>query len=875
MIIDNSTVQTTAGDYPYNQNLSGVNNSNRALDINPEDIASVSVLKGGAAAALYGEKARDGVIIYTTKKGKARKGIGIDFSIQNEFNEVSQLPKTQSIYAQGLVDGSQLDQANWYNYTYVEPADPGPDGLFFTADDVTYGYAQSWGPLISSVSGLQSYDNANEFFRLGHGVNTDLAFYGGNEKGSYRVSLNHLDQQGMVPNTNLKRSSIRLSGETKLTDKFKIGGSSQFSITSGTKSQNGSNLAGIMLGLMRAPASFNLADWELPSGYQRNYYVIYDNPYYTAYKNPFEDEVKRLLTNTYLTYNQSQFLNATLRVGVDVWNDNRRQVFAISSFGNDNTDGKGQVNYNDVGFQNYYTDLIITGGIDVFKDVVKLNYNFGGSINSTFTSDHYLRGRELSVQGLYNLSNASDLYASNYETKQISRSVFGQLEFDVKDQLFVTLTGRNDWSSTNSEENRGLFYPSVSTSWLVNRTLSLPKWVDLLKLRYGWAQVGKSPTVYGTNTYYSSPTITDGFTNGISFPYNGVNGFGYSSSLGNSDLKPEISTENEIGLEVELLKRVSLTANYYRGTVKDLLINVPIAGSSGFTSQFSNGAELEFKGVELELGLNIVKSENLNWYVGLNWSKNENEVTKLANGVEEVSMESAFTSIGSYAIVGEPLGVFYGTKYVRDSGGNVIIDNDPTSSRYGLPEIDDTTGNIGNPQPDWIGGIRTNFEWKGIYASALLEIRRGGDIYNGTRARLNRFGRTLESAENRYGSYVVPGVYSDGTVNTIEISPNRYFTSYLGDGGGAAEQFVETVNWVRLRDVTIGYKMGELFKKMGLKFIQGAEVSVTGRNLWLDTNYTGVDPETSLTGAGSRIDGLDYFNNPGSKSYIVTLKFKF
>ena len=251
----------------------------------------------------------------------------------------------------------------------------------------------------------------------------------------------------------------------------------------------------------------------------------------------------------------------------------------------------------------------------------------------------------------------------------------------------------------------------------------------------------------------------------------------------------------------------------------------------------------------------------------LNQSAYKNETLKLADGVDQVSIESAFTSIGSYAIVGEPVGVFFGTKWKRNSNGQLIIDSN------GIPLKEDEQGNVGNPNPDWTGGVRNTFTYKNFSLSSFFDIRQGGDVYNGTYARLNRFGMTQESAERRNGTYLIPGVKADGTPNDVEISPVYYFQKYVGDGGGAAEQFVETVDWVRLRDVSLSYNVNkETAKKIGLESLT---FTASGRNLWLSTNYKGVDPETSLTGAGSNIGGLDYFNNPGSKSYRFTISLTF
>jgi hypothetical protein len=315
-----------------------------------------------------------------------------------------------------------------------------------------------------------------------------------------------------------------------------------------------------------------------------------------------------------------------------------------------------------------------------------------------------------------------------------------------------------------------------------------------------------------------------------------------------------------------LQNRLNFDLTLYKQITKDILLFRPIAPSSGFTSDYANSGELENKGIELELGGDIIRNDNFSWNLTGNWSTNKSKVLKLAEGVEELSLESAFASFGSYAIVGQPLGSFYGQKWRRNPQGQIII------SSAGIPLKEPTTGNIGDPNPDWLAGIRNTFSYKGIRLTGQLDIRQGGDIWNGTLARLHNIGRSQESAD-RERTYIVPGVLEDGvTPNTIEITPLQYYRTYLGDAGGAEEQHVETVNWVRLRELSLSYRL----KIPSLsRYIDHIDLSATGRNLWLDTNYKGVDPETSLTGAGSNINGFDYFNNPGTKSYLFGITVGF
>ena len=835
--INNDTSQSTAGDNPFNSNLSGVNNSNRALDINPDDIESVSILKGTAAAALYGERAGNGVILYTTKKGTSRKGIGIDFSTSLAIDKVSQLPKKQNKYIQGApVNGVPT-------YSSTTP--------------------QSWGPT-AAAAGVKIYDNEANFFKEGITHNNNVSFYGGNEKATFRASYGNLSQTGMVPETGLKRNTIRINGDMKLSDKWKAGGNMQYTRTTSTMTQNGSNVSGVMLSLLRAPIQFDLRNYKDIAGNNNNYFASYDNPYFTVNENPFKSDVNRVLANLNTSYEHAEWLTLSLKGGVDAYSDERKQIFAVSSNG-DNLGGIGEVIYNTINNKEFYGDLIASGLLPVKSEWLKINYLTGLNIRSSHSLDVYSRGKGLSIPNFYTLSNATELYASNGEANSISRAVFGQLSFDIKNQLFLEGTVRKEWSSTYGDRVKSAIFPSASASWIVSESFKLPEWTNYLKLAYSYGEVGIAPSVYRTVSTFGQPSMTDGFTDGLSFPYNGTNGMTVGA-LGNADLKPERVLGHEINLSTKLFNnRLSFDMNYYNKISKDLLIDVPLPQSSGFSSEYRNAAELTNKGVEIELGYDIFKSkEGFQWNINMNWAKNVNEVTDISGGLPEISIESAFSSIGYYAVKGQPLGSFYGTKWLRDANGQKII------AANGKAQLAPETGNLGNSAPDWTGGLRNTFGWKRLSVSAFFDVRQGGEVYNGTLARLHNLGISEESAD-RERTYVIEGVKADGTPNTTAISARTYFREYLGDAGGAAEQFVETVNWVRLRDASITYD----FNTSRFSSISSAQISFTGRNLWVSTKYKGVDPETSLTGAGSRINGLDYFNNPGSKSFIMSLKVSF
>ena len=455
------------------------------------------------------------------------------------------------------------------------------------------------------------------------------------------------------------------------------------------------------------------------------------------------------------------------------------------------------------------------------------------------------------------------LFRSSESTVRTS-ALFIDASFAWKNYLYLTLTGRNEWSSTFGKNKNNFFYPSVSGSFVFSEFLPKNEIVSYGKFRLARASGGNSPSPYSSITYYGKPTFADGFTDGNSFPFLGQNGFTYSATLGNSSLKPEQTVETEGGIDMKFFNnRIGIEFTYYNKETSDILVSRPIAGSSGFQYTLANSGKMRNRGVEIVLNAIPVKLKDFQWKIDLNFTKNENEVLALADGVTEIDIESAFSSISSEAIVGKPYGALYATRWERATDGQLIIGSN------GLPVVSDTRGNIGNPFPNWTGGFRNTFTYKGFSLSALLDVRDGGSIWCGTVARMSRLGRTLESAD-REQTYIIPGVKADGTPNTTPVSAYNYFNHYKGDGAlSATENAVFDGSWIRLRELSLSYHVD--FKKS--TWLRYVDFNLVGRNLWLKTNYPGVDPETSLTGAGSNLTGFDYFNNPGTKTYSIGLKF--
>lgn len=830
--IDNDVNFIRAGDDPYNQFLAGVQVGNRALDINPEDVETVTVLKGPAAAALYGQAAGNGAIIYTTKKGKLGSGLGITYSSGFELQQINKLPKLQSKYGQGA--GGVYDAAT----------------------------PNSWGANLEAT-GTPTYDNLDAFFQNGTNFNNNLAITSGGEKTTFRLSIGSTNNEGVVPFSTFDRYTTRLGSESKLSEKITVGGTLNYTNSNTSATQNGSNLAGVMLGLLRAPAEFNLSDYQFDDGTQKQFFGAYDNPFWSVRNNPYTEENNRLLGNVYTNITLNEMFSISWKTGLDSYGTNSRQVYAIGSNGDDNQSGLGELKYTNINYRSLYSDLLLKFNKKLSEDF-SLSSLLGGNINYSQYSSSFSRGRELSIPGYLNLASASDLYASNAESYENNRALFLDATLDYKSIVFLTLTGREEWSSTFGKNSKGFFYPKADISYVFTNLFNGSKAVDYGKVRFAYSNVGISPGVYSNRAYYTSPIIADGMTNGFSFPYLGQAGFVISEQAVAPDFKPERNEGYEAGLEMKFFKdRLGFDFTYYQQTSSDLLISQPIDPTTGYSYYYNNIGKMRNTGIEFGLYGNIIKSKDFNWGTRVNWSKNQNEVLELAEGVTELSIGSAFAAPQSFAIVGQPFGVMYSQKFQRDASGQIVID--PAN---GLPRYESSLGNVGSTIPDWLMNVNNEFAYKNFSFSFLWDIRKGGKIWNGTYATLTQRGRA-DITSNRDETFIIDGVYSDGTKNTKTISGTQYYSSsYLGNAN--SEIAIEDGSWVRLRSVDLSYRFNQVSKA-----IQYIQLGMNLRNALLFTKYKGVDPETSLTGSSQNFAGYDYYNNPGTKSYSLNLRIGF
>lgn len=913
--------------------VGGVDQSNGLNDINPDDVESISVLKGAAATALYGLQAGAGAILITTKKGKEDVSAQVNYSFTKTFSQTNQEVPLQKSFIQG-------SRGLWNApHTYRSQSwGPKVDTVFW--DGSTYPWDNN-GMIIgkSAAAGnsrakqFTPYDNWANFFVTGQTDIHSLSVSGGSSVAKYYFSINDSKDKGVVPNSTFDRTTVRLNVDYNLSAQWTVGTNVQYIRSLSSRPERGSNVGGVMLGLLRTPISFDNAggtsnpathnsashvfpagtiyDGQDLTGLQRAYrgvvtdddiyyYAIYDNPFWVVTRNLFNDQTDRTQGSVWAQFLPGDWFGREIlgdvkvkyTLGGDFVNTKANQGVSIGSA----NAPSGSVFEVEQGTQWINSDLLVT-----------VNRELGTDLNATLILGHNLFQRrtkffsafatKLAVPEFYNLSNAADAPTLN-RTSTIKRTsaLFGDLTLDYKNMVTLNFKVRNENSTALPEANNSFTYGGASVSLVLSELLNLDQNDIYAKLRGSFARIGQDTDPYSLQTPFTRAVATDGWVNfGATFPINGVTGFQKVVSLGGGDvLKPESSSQIEVGAELKFLQnRLSFDIAYYTDTRSDLILPVPIANSSGFDNRIINAAEMKNEGIDVVANANLVREPDsgLNVDLTLNFSTFKNTVTKLADGVKNIFI-GGFSN-GAYAEVGSPYGTLYGTGWKRNAEGKPIIGED------GYPMETDTLRGWGANIPDWTAGVRLTASWKGLTISGLLDIKKGGKMWNGTRAALNTFGMSKDT-ENRGkmgtvvsgGLTIVDGVFdgvkdgtvgannSGGTKNDVAAfrwNEGQYWYGNLGIfntfNSSLMEPFIEDAGWVRLREVTLSYDLPNDVISF-VPILRSFQIFGSARNLWLSTDYTGVDPETSLTGARNA-QGLDYFNNPGTKSYSFGIRVGF
>jgi TonB-linked SusC/RagA family outer membrane protein len=896
------------------RSLGGVAYSNRAMDLNPNDIESVSILKGAAATALYGLEGARGVVLITTKSGQ-KGGLKVDVNANLTFSQINNVTGLQDEYVQG-------SGGTWQGPETGQSGSWGPHKDDVSYDGSEYAYDNN-GRLVTDGSGsaFTPYDNIDNFFRTGVTRNLNIAFSGGNDQSNYRFSFGNSSEQGVIPKNTFNRYNVGLKvGSAMYDNKLNVSFSANYANSGGRRIQQGSNTSGVMLGLLRTPISFDNANgfdraenevssYQFADFSQRNYRGGggYDNPFWIVNNAPFNDEVNRFLGSTNLSYSFHDWFSLNATLGLDAYSDNRIQRFEV---GSRNVPG-GQVIEDNYNYR--HTDFYFTAkGQGEIAPKITLSYTAGINLYNEELKQNYIQGDGLNFPGFMQLGNTANISSQIVNTDQRTAGIFGTVDFGYDNWVYLTLSGRNDYSSTLinpfgefSAGDISFFYPAVSLGIVFSEKVDIPG-LSFGKIRASYAEVGGgAPSPYLTSTPFILPIqnagtindVNDGWTNGLGFPFMGTSGFVLNGVAGNPTLTPSRTKDIELGLDLSFLNdRIGIDITGYTRESVDQIIPINIANSTGFQRAVVNSGELATVGGEVVLNLNPIRKDNMSLDLGFNFSSWRTTVEALPEGVPNQYLDG-FSSTGAYNIAPETdengniittyqYGQLLGGAFQRvntDNGtfdgnmpynpdGALVINNDPTSSGYGYPLVDPTQRVIGNPNPDWLLGINATFRYENLSISALFDIREGGDIWNGTKGALTFFGRS-ELTENRGTVTVFDGVLPDGTANNIAVPLDQGW--YQGNGGGfgaVAEHFIEDGSFRRLRFVTIAYDLGNELNIAGFdKF----SVSVTGRNLFLSTPYTGFDPELSLVGSSSNGQGLDYFQMPNTRSIAIGLNATF
>lgn len=864
----------------------GVDVSNRVIDFNSLDIESMSVLSGPQATSLYGTRASNGAVVINTKRGKKGAPV-ITVTSSYTLDNVNKMPARQKLYAQGRPSSGE------YTYRGPESGETNSWGPlistleFSGADDYHY---DKGGNLVATGAGngtpARAYDPYETVFVTGKTLNNNVSIAGGGENTRYYFSVGKLKQDGFIPNQNFQRTTFKTNIEADLSQRFTIGASVQFSNSGGDRVLRGSNLSGVMTGILRNPNTFDIGNGKkgqaaaddpdtylLENGEQRamaysssNNNAIYDNPFFSVNRNPWRDDVNRFFGNMHLSYKITPWAKAMYKLGVDHYTDRRNSAHDINSA----SETTGEVSQSVRTNTDLNSDLMVLINKDLNSDL-ELSGTIGHNYYATDFNYQTATGTGLSVAGFYNIDNGSTQTASESYSAKKAYGVYADAKLMYKHYLILNLSGRNDWSSTLPENNNSFFYSAASVGVELTQLLKLQsQTLSYAKLRASVGQAGNDPSPYSTDTYYVAADVDgDDLLAGNEFPAFGTTAFEKSSVQGNNHLRAEVTTTYEVGGEFELFNgRIGLDVTYYKSVSKDQIVSVMISAASGSNNYRTNAGEITNHGIEVALKATPIQLNKFTWDANIVFSANRNEVTAVPDDVEDLTLAS-FTAVSSKIIKGQPYGVLSGTRYARTDDGKLVIGDD------GWPEIDSEQGIIGNPNPDWLAGVTNKVTYKNLSLSFLWDIRKGGDLWNGTRGFLNYLGVSKETGQQReITNFVYDGVYENGETNTTPVSfadPANGLTGirWRKSGSmGVAEDVIEDGSWVRLRNVTLSYTLPKQ-RVLGLR--TDATLALYANNLLLFTHYTGIDPETNLRGTSNDM-GWDYFNMPHTKSYGVSLQ---
>jgi TonB-linked SusC/RagA family outer membrane protein len=900
-IVDGVPIDNYSTGGYLNTGQGGFDYGNAVQDLDPNQIESLTVLKGPNAAALYGSRASNGVVLITTRKGPTAGGAQITVSQTTSFETPLRLPDYQNVYGQGF-DG---EFAFWDGF----------GGGLHDADDLSWGPPLDAGLMIPQWNSpidpetnqrvplpwVSNPDNVREFYDLGRTSNTSLSIAASTDRLSGRFGATRFDMNAMMPGQRLDRTTLSFGGTMEASERLDLNTSIQY------VQQEGRNRPGVAYGgdnpmnqMVWGARQLDFKElrrlYNVPRGedepanirgLHHNWnYEFWNNPYFLQYENPNEDVRNRIIGQVQGGYQLTDWLRASVRTGTDWYRDDRIKMFAANTVGGLYTTNPLTISREFVGkngafatwginFQETNTDFLLAADPELNLPF-SVTATFGGNRRDSERKQEYAWVRELVTPGVFTTSNSAETpQLDDVIHRKRVNSLFGQLDLGFRNYLFLSMTGRNDWSSTLPPENRSYFYPSVSASFvfsdaipaLANSPLSYGK------LRAGWAEVGND-----TDPYQLRNTLTAGRIFGT------LQTFDIPLTLRNANLRPELTRSIEVGAELGAFNdRVGLDLTYYTAETRDQLMPVEISRTTGYGRQMINAGKVRNWGWEALMRATPVLTPDFQWTTSFTYSRNRNKVVELTEGVEGLELsEGDFWGVQNFARVGEPLGQLVATSYIqRAPDGQPII-----SAGLGVPLWTNAPKVIGNSSPDWRGGWLNELRFRDLSLNTVVDIRRGGDVYSVTQyyGRLSGVleetvaGRCVQAAEPLPGypicdentALIVPGVNRVVTGTDTTYVPNETpvdaFTRWLY-ATATPEAHLVDAGYVKLREVTLTYDVPTSFTDR-LR-VSGLTIGLVGRNLALWTDNPHIDPETAFD--NSNVQGLEYAQAPTARSLGFTI----
>jgi len=894
-VVDGMPISSTA-DYSTGNSVTGVDNATRSLDIDPNDIESINILKGQAAAALYGIRASNGVVVITTKSGRGSKSDKPIISVSTSLTEdkISRKPEYQTTFAQG---------------TPVTTV-----GGTVTANDVAYGYifnpnsSQAWGPKITDLpksprhggetvnsftgttntvlkpgqyyvpqllsAGLDPwatpgvYDNVGEFFQAGRTLNTSFNISQALEKSNYSFGVGNTTQTGIIPGTSMDRTTAKINAETKLGKYWRTGVAMNYSLVDILKAPGAND--GVVAAVFGAPTSYNLKGIPMNVPTDPTTQILYratnfNNPYWGVKNNQFNEKTSRFFGNTFVEFSPkisddgSKKLTLRYQVGADSYTTHLQDRHEVGSQRTSPTAASGRISNRGVSVDNF--NSLFTANFDMsLMDDIQLNLLLGNEINDENYKYYSMTGSNFNFYGWPHINNATIKDASESIWKNRTVGSFANLMISFKDMLYFNATGRQDIVSTMPRGNRTFFYPSVSLGFVVTEleTLKSQDVLSFAKLRASYAQVGQAGTYL--DNFYVVPSYSGGFWTGTPnvYPMAGVTAYIPSTTLYDPNLKPQNTISYEFGGDFRFFNNLfGIDYTFSRQDVKDQIFSVPLSGSTGAAALVMNGGSIYTNTHELVLTANPIRTKDLDWTINVNYTKMENVVTSLADGVESIFL-GGFVTPQVRANIGSTFPVIYGTQFKKDDQGRVLVDerqtiNNVANPNYGFP-MAGSPGVIGTVSPDFLLGASTALRYKRLTVSATIDWKNGGQMYHGTNGLMEYVYGVSKSTEDRTTPFIYPGYKADGTPSDIQRGGTTdhaaYFQLNANVLGNIDEAYIFNNSYLKLRELSVSYKFPKVLSI-------DITASAFARNFLLWTNLPNFDPEatqgnTNMGGAFER-----------------------